>query len=61
MSAYEDRVIELEKLGCTTSDAQSVADCEVLDGVLAPPNGDYILHAAFELIDVESIDGGDDV
>ena len=61
MSAYEDRVIELEKLGCTTSDAQSVADCEVLDGVLAPPNGDYILHAAFELIDVESVEGGDDV
>jgi hypothetical protein len=37
MSAYEERVIELEELGCTTSDAQSVADCEVLDGKLAPP------------------------
>lgn len=61
MSAYEDRVIELEKLGCTTSDAQSVADCEVLDGVLAPPNGDYIVHAAFERIYRESIEGGDDV
>jgi len=24
-------------------------------------NGDYILHAAFELIDRESIEGGDDV
>lgn len=35
MSAYEERVIELEELGCTTSDAQSVADCEVLDGKLA--------------------------
>lgn len=45
MSAYEERVIELEELGCTTSDAQSVADCEVLDGKLAP-SGDYDIHAA---------------
>ena len=45
MSAYEERVIELEELGCTTSDAQSVADCEVLDGKLAPC-GDYDIHAA---------------
>ena len=48
MSAYEERVIELEELGCTTSDAQSVADCEVLDGKLTPPGGDYVTYEFFQ-------------
>jgi hypothetical protein len=45
MISYEDRVRQLELEGCTTSDAQSVADCEVLDGKVAP-SGDYDIHAA---------------
>jgi hypothetical protein len=56
---YEARVRELEEVGCTTSDAQSVADCEVDGGKLAPPNGDYVLDAAMKRIYRESIsDGG---
>lgn len=54
---YEQRVQQLEIEGCTTSDAQSVADCEVMDGTLPPPNGDYVLYEAFQLIDKE---GGKD-
>ena len=57
-TTYEQRVRELEELGCTTSDAQSVADCEVDDGKLPPPNGDYILDAAMKRIYRESISGG---
>ena len=33
MVTYEDRVRQLEAEGCTTSDAQSVADVEVAKGV----------------------------
>jgi hypothetical protein len=33
---YNERVEQLEAEGCTTSDAQSVADCEALDGKIAP-------------------------
>ena len=54
---YEERVQQLEVEGCTTSDAQSVADCEVMDGTLPPPNGDYVLYEAFGLINKE---GGKD-
>jgi len=50
---YEERVWQLEVEGCTTSDAQSVADCEVMDGTLPPPNGDYVLYEAFGLINKE--------
>ena len=34
---YEERVEQLELEGCTTSDAQSVADCEVDKGTIQPP------------------------
>jgi len=34
MISYKERVAQLEAEGCTTSDAQSVADCEVLDGLV---------------------------
>ena len=52
---YEDRVRQLEVEGCTTSDAQSVADCEVIDGKLPPPGGDYILYEAMNRLYKESI------
>jgi|688.fasta_scaffold1486555_2 hypothetical protein len=48
MISYEDRVQQLELEGCTTSDAQSVADCEVLDGTVAPPGGDQVTHDFFQ-------------
>lgn len=44
MSTYEERVIELEELGCTTSDAQSVADCEVLDGKLSAVRNGLVIR-----------------
>ena len=50
MIAYEDRVQQLEDEGCTTSDAQSVADCEVLDGTVAPPGGDQVTHDFFQAL-----------
>jgi hypothetical protein len=52
---YEERVRQLEEEGCTTSDAQSVADCEVLDHKLPPPGGNYILHEAFQRIYAEHL------
>jgi len=36
MVTYEDRVRQLEAEGCTTSDAQSVADVEAMDNKIAP-------------------------
>lgn len=33
---YEQRVRQLEQEGCTTSDAQGVADLEEMKGLLAP-------------------------
>ena len=36
MVTYEDRVRQLEVEGCTTSDAQSVADVEVMDNKIKP-------------------------
>ena len=50
MIAYEDRVQQLELEGCTTSDAQSVADCEVLDSTVAPPGGDQVTHDFFQAL-----------
>ena len=51
---YEERVWQLEVEGCTTSDAQSVADCEVDNGTLPPPGGDYALYEAFQMIEAEN-------
>jgi hypothetical protein len=45
MIAYEDRVQQLELEGCTTSDAQSVADVEVMDNKIAP-SAEAQAHAA---------------
>jgi hypothetical protein len=36
MISYENRVRQLEDEGCTTSDAQSVADVEVMDNKIEP-------------------------
>lgn len=52
---YEERVQQLEVEGCTTSDAQSVADCEVDNGKLPPPNGDYVLYEAMKALYNESV------
>ncbi|CAB4198146.1 hypothetical protein UFOVP1313_52 [uncultured Caudovirales phage] len=44
---YERRVRELESEGLTTSDAQSVADCEVLDGKLAEELAAEVAHPPY--------------
>ena len=45
MVTYEDRVRQLEDEGCTTSDAQSVADVEAMDNKIAP-SAEAQAHAA---------------
>jgi len=45
MVTYEDRVRQLEAEGCTTSDAQSVADVEAMDNKIAA-SAEAQAHAA---------------
>ena len=62
MKTYAERVLELEAQGCTTSDAQGVADIEAWQGKLKGIEARIIkrIHEGMKKAEIDSLNYRDD-